>query len=114
MSRNLPDLLRDLRSHCGQSRVLTPWKVLHSHSGWRRLLVGLPPLLALRSARTKDGWDAPVSVNYDSEEYQEELKLSEPLHWDISREFPEDAEKAGMKKEMGSTREFQRVHGNSD
>ena len=47
-----------------------------------------------------------MSVNYDSEEYQEELKLSEPVLSDITRAFPEKAQKAGMKKEMDSMHEF--------
>ena len=68
--------------------------------GWIAAAVGVG------SARTKDGFDVPVSMSYDSEEYQEELKLSEPLLWDITRDFPEDAQKAAMKKEMGSMREF--------
>ena len=58
------------------------------------------------SARTKEGIDVPVEVNYDSEEYREELKLSEPIIWDLSREFPEDAQRVGMDREMNSMREF--------
>ena len=55
---------------------------------------------------TKDGIDIPVEVNYDSEEYKEELKLSEPIIWDITREFPEEAQKIGMNKEMKSMKHF--------
>ena len=55
---------------------------------------------------TKDGIDIPVEVNYDSEEYKEELKLSEPIIWDITREFPEEAQKIGMNKEMKSMKDF--------
>ena len=67
---------------------------------WIAAAVGVP------SARTKEGIDVPVEVNYDSEEYREELKLSEPIIWDLSREFPEDAQRIGMDREMNSMREF--------
>ena len=58
------------------------------------------------SARTKDGIDVPVEVNYNSKEYREKLKLSEPVIWDITREFPEDAQKIGMDREMSSMKDF--------
>ena len=58
------------------------------------------------STRTKDGIDMPVEVNYDSEEYREKLKLSEPVIWNIAREFPEDAQKIGMDREMSSIKDF--------
>ena len=97
--------MRDPQSHCDQTWSLTLRKSSEISTDcvdcdWIAAAVGVG------SARTKDGFDVPVSVNYDSEEYQEELKLSEPLLWDIMREFPEDAQKAGMKKEMDSMREF--------
>ena len=68
-----------------------------------QLCLGLPAV-GVPSARTKEGIDVPVEVNYDSDEYREELKLSEPIIWDLSREFPEDARRIGM--EMNSMREF--------
>ena len=71
-----------------------------SVTSWIAAAIGVP------SARTKDGIDVPVEVNYDSEEYREELKLSEPVIWDITREFPEDAQKIGMDREMSSMKEF--------
>ena len=58
------------------------------------------------SARTKDGIDVPVEVNYDSEEHCEKLKLSEPVIWNKTREFPEDAQKMGIDREMSSMKEF--------
>ena len=71
-----------------------------SVTSWIAAAIGVP------SARTKDGIDVPVEVNYDSEEYREELKLSEPVIWDITREFPEDAQKIGMDREMSSMKDF--------
>ena len=55
---------------------------------------------------TKTGGTVPVHVNYDQEEYREELKLSEPVIWDITKEYPELAQKKGMDKEMGSMKDF--------
>ena len=48
-----------------------------SVTSWIAAAIGVP------SARTKDGIDVPVEVNYDSEEYREELKLSEPVIWTL-------------------------------
>ena len=71
-----------------------------SVTSWIAAAVGVP------SARTKDGMDVPVEVNYDGKEYREKFKLSEPVIWDITREFPEDAQKIGMDRKMNSMREF--------
>ena len=48
----------------------------------------------------KDGSEVPIEVNYDSEEYKQELKLTQPIIWDISQEYPEKAQKIGMDKEF--------------
>ena len=45
-------------------------------------------------------------MNDDTEEYKEELKLSEPIIWDLTRETPEEAQKIGMNKEMKSMKDF--------
>ena len=45
-------------------------------------------------------------MNYDSEEYRE-LKLSEPVIWNITRKFPEDAQKKiDLDHEMSSMKDF--------
>ena len=33
----------------------------------------------------KNGTEVPIEVNYDNEEYKEELKLTEPVIWDYFR-----------------------------
>ena len=54
----------------------------------------------------KDGSEVPIEVNYDSDEYKQELKLTQPIIWDISQEYPEEAQKIGMDKEMDSMKTF--------
>ena len=62
--------------------------------------------VGVNKAVTKDGVEVPVHVNYDEDEYRTELKLTEPIIWDITREYPELAQKKGMDHEMGSMKDF--------
>ena len=62
--------------------------------------------IGVSKATIKDGTEVPTEVNYDNEEYKEELKLTEPVIWDISKEYPEQAPKIGMDREMNSMKEF--------
>ena len=40
----------------------------------------------------QNGIAVPVHVNMDhEEEFQQELRLSEPVIWDVAREFPDEA-----------------------
>ena len=48
----------------------------------------------------------PVHVNMDHEELHQEIKLSEPVIWDVTREFPEEAQRIGMNKELQSMKDF--------
>ena len=69
--------------------------------------------IGVAQAFTKTGETIPVHVNYDQEEYREELKLSEPVIWDVTKKYPELAQKKGMDKEMGSMKDFSVLHRSS-
>ena len=45
----------------------------------------------------KNGVAVPVNVNMDYEELHQEIRLSEPVIWNVTREFPEEAQRIGMK-----------------
>ena len=52
----------------------------------------------------KDGTKVEVEVNAEEGELEQELRLAEPLLWES--EFPPEAEKKGMMKEMQSMKDF--------
>ena len=52
----------------------------------------------------KDGTKIEVDVNAEEGELDQEMRLAEPLLWES--EFPPEAEKKGMIKEMNSMKEF--------
>ena len=53
----------------------------------------------------KDGTKIDVDVNAEEGELDQEMRLSEPLLWES--EFPPEAERRGMMKEMDSMRNFE-------
>ena len=57
--------------------------------------------------RNKDGSSVSVEVNCDEEEAVAEAKLANPIIWDATEEFPEEAQATGMNKEMGSMKDFE-------
>ena len=63
-------------------------------------------LTGVVAATLKDGTEVPVHVNEDEEEKHEEIKLSEPLIWNATREFPVEAQTKCMNKELQSTKDF--------
>ncbi|CAE7372426.1 unnamed protein product, partial [Symbiodinium sp. CCMP2456] len=56
----------------------------------------------------KDGTKIEVEVNAEEGELDQEMRLAEPLLWES--EFPPEAEKKGMIKEMNSMKEFDVYH----
>ena len=54
----------------------------------------------------KDGIGVPVHVNMDYEELHQEIRLSEPVIWNVTRKFPAEAQRIGMNHEMMSMRDF--------
>ena len=52
----------------------------------------------------KDGTKIDVEVNAEEREIEQELRLAEPLLWES--EFPPEAERKGMMKEMNSMKDF--------
>eukprot|EP00439_Symbiodinium_sp_Y106_P064100 s5116_g10.t1 len=52
----------------------------------------------------KDGFKIDVEVNAEEGEIEQEMRLAEPLLWES--EFPPEAEKKGMIKEMHSMKDF--------
>ena len=65
---------------------------------WLASIVGVEEVVG------KDGTKIDVEVNAGEGEIEQELRLSEPLLWES--EFPPEAEKKGMMKEMNSMKEF--------
>eukprot|EP00439_Symbiodinium_sp_Y106_P043240 s572_g5.t1 len=65
---------------------------------WLASIVGVEEVVG------KDGTKIDVEVNAEEGENQQELKLAEPLLWES--EFPPEAEKKGMMKEMNSMKDF--------
>ena len=65
---------------------------------WLASIVGVEEVVG------KDGTKIDFEVNAEEGEIEQELRLSEPLLWES--EFPPEAEKKGMMKEMNSMKEF--------
>ena len=65
---------------------------------WLSSIVGVEEVVG------KDGTKIDVEVNAEEGEIEQELRLAEPLLWES--EFPAEAEKKGMMKEMNSMKEF--------
>ena len=65
---------------------------------WLASIVGVEEVVG------KDGTKIDVEVNADRREIEQELRLAEPLLWES--EFPPEAEKKGMMKEMNSMKDF--------
>ena len=64
----------------------------------------LASIVGVDEAVGKDGTKIAVEVNAEEGEIEQELRLAEPLLWES--EFPPEAEKKGMMKEMNSMKEF--------
>ena len=71
--------------------------VIHSCK-WLASIVGVDEVVG------KDGNKIDVEVNAEEGEIEPEMRLAEPLLWES--EFPPEAEKKGMMKEMNSTKDF--------
>ena len=65
---------------------------------WVASIVGVDEVVG------KDGTKVEVEVNAEGGELEQELRLAEPLLWES--EFPPEAEKKGMMKEMQSMKDF--------
>ena len=63
-------------------------------------------LVGVTEATLKNGMKVPVHVNMDHEELHQEIRLSEPVIWDVTREYPEEAQRIGMNQEMKSMKDF--------
>ena len=63
-------------------------------------------LIGVVETTLKNGVAVPVNVNMDHEELHQEIRLSEPVIWNVTREFPEEAQRIGMNHEMKSMRDF--------
>ena len=63
-------------------------------------------LIGVVETTLKNGIAVPVNVNMDHEELHQEIRLSEPVVWDVTREFPEEAQRIGMNHEMKSMKDF--------
>ena len=63
-------------------------------------------LVGATETTLKNGVAVPVNVNMDHEELHQEIRLSEPVIWNVTREFPEEAQHIGMNHEMKSMRDF--------
>ena len=68
-------------------------------SKWLASIVGVDEVIG------KDGTKIDVDVNAEEGELDQEMRLSEPLLWES--EFPPEAERRGMMKEMDSMRNFE-------
>ena len=66
---------------------------------WLASIVGVDEVVG------KDGTKIDVDVNAEEGELDQEMRLSEPLLWES--EFPPEAERRGMMKEMDSMRNFE-------
>eukprot|EP00439_Symbiodinium_sp_Y106_P074225 s3018_g14.t1 len=66
---------------------------------WLASIVGVDEVLG------KDGTKIDVDVNAEEGELDQEMRLSEPLPWES--EFPPEAERRGIMKEMDSMRNFE-------
>ena len=66
---------------------------------WLASIVGVDEVIG------KDGTKIDVDVNAEEGELDQEMRLSEPLLWES--EFPPEAERRGMMKEMDSMRNFE-------
>eukprot|EP00439_Symbiodinium_sp_Y106_P049872 s4799_g6.t1 len=64
----------------------------------------LAPIVGVEEVVGKDGTKIDVEVNAGEGEIEQELRLAETLLWES--EFPLEAEKKGMMKEMNSMRDF--------
>ena len=65
---------------------------------WLASIVGVEEVVG------KDGTKIDVEVNAEEGEIEQELRLAEPLLWES--EFPPEAEKKGLMKEMNSIKDF--------
>ena len=65
---------------------------------WPASIVGVEEVVG------KDGTKIDVEVNAEEGEIEQELRLADPLLWES--EFPPEAEKKGMMKEMNSMKDF--------
>ena len=65
---------------------------------WLASIVGVEEVVG------KDGTKIDVEVNAEEGEIEQEPRLAEPLLWES--EFPSEAEKKGMMKEMNSMKDF--------
>ena len=65
---------------------------------WLASIVGVDEVVA------KDGTKIDIEVNAEEGEIEQEMRLAEPLLWES--EFPPEAEKKGMMKEMNSMKDF--------
>ena len=65
---------------------------------WLASIVGVEEVVG------KDGTRIDVEVNAEEGEIEQELRLAEPLLWES--EFPPEAEKKGMMKEMNPMKDF--------
>ena len=65
---------------------------------WLASIVGVEEVVG------EDGTKIDVEVNADEGEIEQELRLAEPLLWES--EFPPEAEKKGMMKEMNPMKDF--------
>ncbi len=63
-------------------------------------------LIGVVETTLKNGVAVPVNVNMDHEELHQEIRLSEPVIWNVTREFPEEAQRIGMNHEMKSMKDF--------
>ena len=66
---------------------------------WLASIVGVDEVVG------KDGTKIDVDVNAEEGELDQEMRVSEPLLWES--EFPPEAERIGMMKEMDSMRNFE-------
>ena len=65
---------------------------------WLASIVGVDEVVG------KDGTKIDVEVNAEEGEIEQEMRLAEPLLWES--QFPPEAEKKGMMKEMNSMKDF--------
>ena len=78
--------------------------VHHVIAGVIQLCKWLASIVGVEEIVGKDGTKIDAEVNAEEGEIEQELRLAEPLLWES--EFPPEAEKKGMMKEMNSMKGF--------
>ena len=79
--------------------------VHHMNAGVIPACKWLASIVGVNYVVGKDGTKIDVDVNAEEGELDQEMRLSEPLLWES--EFPPEAERRGMMKEMDSMRNFE-------